>query len=783
MKRFLVVFALLFVFLFPLVSQAEASMQYETITWEAVEKTRKYEINIERLNEKGKWLKHFTKQTKNTTLEVLLEPGNYRVSITTFNVLGKKTVSDWTNFYILNENTPYLFSNYYEDSNEWKVPVLYVDYKGIDASTLSGSKYFITAESGYSENTFFIKGKNIFSPNTSFYLVPSDSPLDGGKDYVPFYTGRKEVPLKILQRDTKKSGVYVSYDPAMLFSGYYSLEARNGAEKSSYGILVFADRPLEMNLEGFEHDNRYKVNALNIDGEREVELSVMGKGFTSATKFSLVPTDTGGIEYPYASKLKRNVVPINLKNKTVVNSAGLMKLDFVCNTNELKTGYYYLQADNGKNEIVKAIFLAKITTDSISDMEINKISSRFNKSTKNVDITVTGKNLNKNATLSLLSAYSAETDGNNDIQISNARTQALGTKITASVPSEELSFGNHALVFENNNGSTVAYLNIDKHYKSHMVKMDEEKAEELFLRPEEGNIAAIDFNSQIQEKVSFENDKVVVKPKMPYLFPYSRLNIGIDFDNYNWENKSIDLDFEVDLMNFRWFFVDAGVKFNPNIIVWYPNSELGIELFARFAIPIENFSPYFGVGAGYNLVDPFTGFNPINLPTYALEKTSLEKDGFLNASDLYFIGQVGVILFQFFDFRYSLELHYQLNEKYDPYFEDKFSVGARMPIRRTYYSRSVVSQGVTITKGGTVDAGDYKNLEKVTKITFDEGITEIDGFENYEKIEKINIPSTVRTLGPSAFKNCKNLESVTFNVSSKLDTIGEEAFANAIISF
>lgn len=780
MKKFVVVLVCSLFLIFPLAAQntGDVNKQYETITWNAVERTSKYEINIERLNEKGKWIKVYGKSTTKTTLEVLLEPGSYRVSVTTFNILGKKTVSEWTNFYILNENTPYLFNNYYEKSSEWKVPVLYINHKNVDLNSVAGSKRFITAEKGFAENSFFIKGKNIFSQNTTFSLVPSDWPLDGGKDYNVFYNDRKEVPLTIIQRDTKKSGVYVSYNPELLYSGYYSLVARNGSEKDSYGIFVSADRPLEMTLDGFEQDARYKVNALVIKDEKDFSFSIVGRGFTSSTKFTLIPVDNVGIEYPYASSLPRSVVPVNLKSKTVLNASGSMKLDLVCNTSDIKSGYYYVHVENDKNDSIKSLMLAKTPMDDSTEIQVNKITSKYNKKTKDIDFTVSGKNLNKYSKITLISEYSEENDGKSKIDSIIARSLPLGTKLYSSIPAEKISQGNHAFILETmTEGSKIAYFNIDKHYKSHYVELSEEKAEKLFLRPEE-DVERIDFNSDIQEKVIFTNDKIQVKARMPYLIPYIRFNMSSNLELLNSGSIDDDFRFELDLFNFRWLYFDTGIKYNPHRYLDELSNELGFEASLKFSIPVKNFTPFFGIGIGYNLVDPAIGFNPINLPTVATTKTSFD-DGFFNSTDIYMTASLGLTLIEFYDIRYNLELHNYFNSNQQPYFKDMFTIGVRIPIRRTVYSRNVLTQGVTITKGGEVHAADYKNLGKVTYLNLDYGVTEVNGFVNHEILEKVVIPETLVTIGPAAFKNCDNLSSVLYSsLNSRLKTISEEAFAN-----
>jgi hypothetical protein len=51
-----------------------------------------------------------------------------------------------------------------------------------------------------------------------------------------------------------------------------------------------------------------------------------------------------------------------------------------------------------------------------------------------------------------------------------------------------------------------------------------------------------------------------------------------------------------------------------------------------------------------------------------------------------------------------------------------------------------------------------------------------DAFPGCTLLISIFIPSSVQILGANSFQNCKSLESVTFGISSRLETIGEAAF-------
>jgi hypothetical protein len=59
-------------------------------------------------------------------------------------------------------------------------------------------------------------------------------------------------------------------------------------------------------------------------------------------------------------------------------------------------------------------------------------------------------------------------------------------------------------------------------------------------------------------------------------------------------------------------------------------------------------------------------------------------------------------------------------------------------------------------------------------------VTSIDGygFSEFRSLTKITIPNTVTSIGDYAFKKCSNLTTVTFASTSKVATIGREAFEN-----
>ena len=61
------------------------------------------------------------------------------------------------------------------------------------------------------------------------------------------------------------------------------------------------------------------------------------------------------------------------------------------------------------------------------------------------------------------------------------------------------------------------------------------------------------------------------------------------------------------------------------------------------------------------------------------------------------------------------------------------------------------------------------------KALIPEGVEEIYGaLKNFEQLEEVSLPSTLRVLGDESFYSCRNLESIT--IPSKVDVIGTDAF-------
>ena len=308
--------------------------------------------------------------------------------------------------------------------------------------------------------------------------------------------------------------------------------------------------------------------------------------------------------------------------------------------------------------------------------------------------------------------------------------------------------------------------------------MTREKADSIFLRPE-SDISEIDFNSAIKEKVIFHDNEVNIVRKKPPLFPYLRFTYSSNLDKISGTALDMDFRFEFDVYHKDWFYLNLGAKYNPHQSVETPDCyELAPEIFFHFAVPRYVLTPFIGLGVGYNIVDPFSKSNVFDLPTGFDTALSIGNDGFFNAADFYFSGQLGLLIMQFYELRYNFEMHNFLNENQNNKLVHMFSFGVRMPLRRDTFVREVLSQSASITKAGSVYAYDYDNLDKVTSISFEEGITEINGFANYNSLESVTLSDTVKTIGTQAFMNCSNLSKVDLKAASELTVISSQAFAN-----
>ena len=197
-KLFLILF-LAFPLLYPLAAQTEeVNEQYELFSWEPVARAKQYGVTVEKYDAStDTWSEYKSVKTTETQLEILFTPGTFRVSISTYNLMGRKgKSSDWVTFKILEEHIPYLNERFLAKDKKWNAPVLNLDEAN--------------------EQTLLIKGRNIFSPRTEFYLIPIEQNTEGGKQFINYGDDRKEQKLNVVQRNSKEYSVVVSYDSTKL---------------------------------------------------------------------------------------------------------------------------------------------------------------------------------------------------------------------------------------------------------------------------------------------------------------------------------------------------------------------------------------------------------------------------------------------------------------------------------------------------------------------------------------------------------------------------------------
>jgi hypothetical protein len=751
MRKLLICAFLIFSLLPIFAADNQVNEQYETFSWQAVAKANQYEVTIQKFdNSLNDWVDYKAIKTKKLSLEVLFTPGEYRVSIATYNILGRKGKStEWVKFKILEENIPYLNDRFLTKNNRWNVPLLYLDRQNETSLNAAGSDQafggseaedLIFPAEGYDNNTILIKGRNIFSPRTEFYLIPKDNgPADAGA-YINYCQERKEQKLKILYRDSSVFSVVVSYDPALLYSGYYALEVRNGEDnKDSIDLLVLdnSKKQIEPN-NGFEIDSHYNVNSFTINNSTSSDgiykLSVNGKGFNSNTQFYLEPV-SGSVKYPFESRVSRNSVELQVTGNYIKGaSTGQITLD--CPVEELRSGYYNLVAQDWDNSSVKFLCLVKRPFEHDYTKALSLVKTKYNKKTQVVDVTLRDEKLSPDKTYTLVSQYNEDIDSNDTIPLS---LHVSGKKLVGTIPTDQLSIAKYALLVEDENSFDVVYCDIDNRLKLSMEKMSDSVVEKTFLRPA-GRAEQVSLDAGQEGVVEFRDNQIEMKKRMPPLFSNIRFDLTFEKD------MTLVVDLELDLLNFGWASLAANTRYR----VIDNDGELSLAGIFRLSVPNEYFSPYLGIGIGEILASPqnkISSFNDI-IPVFT------NKDG------VYAVAQAGVALFTVLDIRYNLELRNLFGQRY---FADSLSFGFTFPIRSYKFKRKVITRSATITKTGPVEAADFidpsLNVDEVTVKAGDS----VSGFEAYKKLKQLSIDSSVQVIEENAFRDCENLETVIFS--------------------
>lgn len=290
-------------FLLTFVVAAEPLKQYQTFKWKPVANAKKYEVAVEEKDTSGNYIPSKKQETKDIHVEMLLFPGDYRVSISAFNVLGKKASSSpWVKFVILDETEPYLAGNTFENDSTYNALVIR------RTKTIPNLEENTTAEEKIQENgSLTISGRNIFFPETKFKLIPIENP-----DFEAISINRKEVDLPVLDRDREQNQLDVSVDWTKLDAGFYRFEVENpGGQKDSSDVLVLPEKMPTINEKAFAFNRRYNVHSCTVIRSEEPTTFVLkGNNFQANTKFTLEPTV--GIPYPFASEKKRENVELKI---------------------------------------------------------------------------------------------------------------------------------------------------------------------------------------------------------------------------------------------------------------------------------------------------------------------------------------------------------------------------------------------------------------------------------------------------------------------------------------
>ena len=739
--------------------ETEVNEQYELFSWEPVAKAKQYGVTIEKYDASTEiWNDYKEIKTKDTQVEVLFTPGVYRVSICTYNLIGRKSGgTEWVQFKILEENIPYLNERAFAKNSTWNVPVLYLKKSGReDSVVLPNDDYinYITPAELFGSNAILVKGRNIFSPKTEFYLVPKDQ--GEGNAFENWCDDRKEQKLNILYRNSKEYQVVVSYNPENLLPGYYALEVRNpGNNKDAIDILVLDDNPAQISPDkGFAIDEHYSVNSILISNASSYEFSIIGKGLNSATSFYLEPA-TGIYAYPFESQLPRSTVQVEV-TQTYKQDGSTVQVNISCPTDNLRTGYYNLIARNWDGSSSKFLCLVKKPFDNDYTKNIKKLKTKFNKKTEYVDVTIQDSKLDLSKTYTLVSEYDEITDSNNRVVLSLSPSR---NKLTGKLTPDQLTIAKYALMVEDSLSSDVIYCEIDNTLRVSQNKMTDSAIEQAFFRPV-GKTAGVTLDIDEAGSIQFTDNKIEMTKRLPFFFT------GLRFDMSLLSDSTVVLDLEYDLFNCQFASLSIGSDFKIR------GEETIFSPFAMFrlAIPSKYFSPYIGVGIGQIPVfpeDAVTGYQDV-------------LNMFKDKNQLYGIAQAGVILFTVLDVRYNLFYNDMFSDS--PYFSESLSFGFSFPLRSYKFKRKVITRYAQITKPGVLEASQF--LEKDTNVDIVEIFTSssVGGFEGYNILEAVTFDSTVGVIEEGAFRDCKNLNTVNFTSSySDQDvplTIKGSAFAN-----
>lgn len=705
------IISLLAVFLFTtaFIFSAEQLKQYQTFNWSKVEKASKYGVEVEQKEKDGKWTSVVSEKTTECNLEVLLFPGDYRVSITTYNVLGKKASStDWVEFTILDESEPFIFEDSFTVNKTYKVPVM--NFKLEDDYIVYCSENTISAIDDYIDNSFFLTGKNFFFPETKFYLSPKARSVNGLQGE-PFVEGRAKSELSILRRDRERNGIYLSYTSEDLYTGYYDLIIENpGNNKCSKEILVIAERAPSFIADSSKLNKRYLAVNETVERDDNAVLNISGAGFNAGTVFEFIPV-TDGVEYPFTSSLTRSSVKASVANGKASFEKGVLNVTLNFSSKEMQTGYYNLTATNADGTSCSEKLLVTVKEKADVIPEITEVTSKQKKN--NLEITITGQRFAADTKLTLVGEVVEASGLNKKIPVTVKDVKKDGKKIECTADVSSLKAGTYALLLESKTASLVSFIKIDSSFNSSLNTLSESSIEQSFFRAEqkEAAVQSVTTSSKKGEK------------------PVYQIKSGASSSFSSSDGSWVSLYEGTSVINEYAFYgcTNIGTLMIPDTV--FNIRHFAFSLWENTQTIILNWNP--GDGAIHGI------------------------------SDYAFAGCNAVIRYR------NGELYSVKHKDYIPggkEFSDNSSLEYPEDYEKWMKFFTIADDTLTITSEAAWDFKNYwKKENNFAKVIVTGNVTYVCdyAFEGCTSINEVILSDSVRSVGNYAFKNCSNLVSIT----------------------
>ena len=99
-------------------------------------------------------------------------------------------------------------------------------------------------------------------------------------------------------------------------------------------------------------------------------------------------------------------------------------------------------------------------------------------------------------------------------------------------------------------------------------------------------------------------------------------------------------------------------------------------------------------------------------------------------------------------------------------------------LRKVTFGKGITElKGMSFAMGGRASIFGWDSCENISEIVISEGVTSLDynAFYGLEKLKKVNLPSSLETLGPNAFGDCTSLTNITIPDSVTEISVHKEA--------